>query len=270
MRELNRNGAGRAAIVAALLLSCWAGPSSAEPPRQGLLGDIVERVAVAAKQHRAPAVLFDIDDTLLLTGSRTKAILRDMVAEKDSPYASLKAGVEKLDPFTMPHGVVDVARGLGVSDEGQLKKIREYWLKRFLTGDYLLSDLPLPGAIVFVRRLQAAGACVYYITSRAPHKMKQGTEMALEKLGFPLDGKTARLLMNDEPNLPGPEFKAKKTRQLAASGEVVACFENEPENLNVMHAAAPGATAVYLDTVHTKNAPPLAAGLPSIKDYTGP
>jgi hypothetical protein len=260
----------RTAGVVGLLLACCLGLASAEPGPAGLLGGIVERAAAAAKQHKSPAVMFDIDDTLLLTGSRTKAILLEMVAEKDSPYAALKAGVEKLDPFAMPHGVVDVARGLGVDDEAQLKRIREYWLKKFLTGDYLLSDLPLPGAIDFVRRLQAAGASVYYITSRAPQKMREGTEKALKQLGFPLDGKTSHLLMNDDPNLPGSEFKSKKTRQLAASGEVVACFENEPENLNVMHAAAPGATAVYLDTVHTKNAPPLAGSFPSIKDYTGP
>jgi hypothetical protein len=236
--------------------------------QSAVLTQVLDQTAALTKQSKSPAVLFDLDDTLLLTGGRTKAILKELAQEFPAEWAGLKPAIDKLEPARMPHGVVDVARGLGITDENKLKAVRALWLKRFLPNEHLLDDQPLPCAADYVKKLEKAGATVYYVTSRSASKMKDGTEKALRHFGFPLDGKTSILLMNAEVNLPGTAFKAKAAKQVSATHSIVALFENEPANLNVWHDAVPSATAVYVDTVHTKGAPPLAPGLPVIKGFS--
>jgi len=47
------------------------------------------------------------------------------------------------------------------------------------------------------------------------------------------------------------EFKKSQFRPLAALGEVVGVFENEPANINAMADAFPNAKAIFLDTIHS-------------------
>ncbi|MBI3893499.1 MAG: HAD family hydrolase [Candidatus Wallbacteria bacterium] len=230
-----------------------------------LLAGILAETAKAAAAGKSPAVAFDIDDTLLLTAPRTKAILLEFAGKHAERYPGFADQVSRLDPNTMPHGIAEVLKLLEIGDQERVTELKKYWLPRFLSNDYLTFDWPLPGSLEFIVGLRAKGAAVFYVTARSPEKMREGTEKALRHFGFPLDER-AQLLMNDT-HKPAPEFKGKRTAELAKTHRMTGLFENEPDNINAMHRADPKAQAVFLDTVHGNAAGPVDEGVPWIKNY---
>ncbi|HEY9721210.1 MAG TPA: hypothetical protein V6D47_04305, partial [Oscillatoriaceae cyanobacterium] len=66
------------------------------------------------------------------------------------------------------------------------------------------------------------------------------------------------------------QFKAAQTRTLEQRGTIVGCFDNEPGNVNAFQQAAPGATVVYLETVHSPNAPSVAPGIARLTSFADP
>jgi hypothetical protein len=50
-------------------------------------------------------------------------------------------------------------------------------------------------------------------------------------------------------------------------GRVVAAFDNEPANCNVLHSLYPDAHVVHVATQHMPGAPALDAGVPTISDF---
>ena len=61
----------------------------------------------------------------------------------------------------------------------------------------------------------------------------------------------AVLMMKPDPQIPDVDFKRDAVAGVAGLGEVVAVFENEPANLNVLLAGFPRARGVFLDTIHS-------------------
>ena len=53
-----------------------------------------------------------------------------------------------------------------------------------------------------------------------------------------------------------------------AYGSVVAVFENEPRNINLLHDHFPDALAFYIDTKHSSGAPPVEAGITHFPDFS--
>jgi hypothetical protein len=73
--------------------------------------------------------------------------------------------------------------------------------------------------------------------------------------------------MKPSHSLPDAQFKAAVVTQVRALGEVVALFENEPANLNLLHQAFPEALAVFVDTIHSPHAPPVTQAAHRIRDF---
>ena len=63
------------------------------------------------------------------------------------------------------------------------------------------------------------------------------------------------------------EFKRFEAPKLARVGNVVASFDNEPENQTFL-AQFPGSISVLVDTQRANGAPPLDAGVQVIEDFT--
>src|SRR5262249_24471735 len=141
------------------------------------------------------------------------------------------------------------------------------WYKRFFTDDYLAHDRPVAGAAEYVRAVHEAGALVYYLTGRDEKGMGRGTRASLVAHQFPPEG--ARVILRLKPRFEEMDlvFKRRVLSELHELGPVVAAFENEPANANLFAEHFPEAVEVFLDTIHSPEAPPLLDRIVVVKDF---
>jgi hypothetical protein len=226
-----------------------------------LLAELLERARSA--RLRPPVFIYDLDSTLFSTAPRNLAILRAFVAEVGAP-PELDALIARLAPADLGWNPVDDLRARGFRHDGTLDRLRKFWRRRFFAEAYLRHDVPIVGAVAYVRASHDAGAHVVYLTGRDEPGMGRGTVRALHEHGFPLGADRATLRMKPsaaERDLPW------KTRAIADLEGVVAAFENEPANANLFAERFPDAGVVLLDTVCSPDAPPLRAGIARVRDY---
>ena len=67
--------------------------------------------------------------------------------------------------------------------------------------------------------------------------------------------------------MPDEDFKRLAAPELARVGHVIAAFDNEPANCNVMLAHYPDAHVVFVDTQHMPGAPELGTGVCVVRDF---
>ena len=67
--------------------------------------------------------------------------------------------------------------------------------------------------------------------------------------------------------MPDEAFKRLTAPELARVGHVIAAFDNEPANCNVMLAHYPDAHVVFVDTQHMPGAPELEPGVHVVRDF---
>jgi len=141
-----------------------------------------------------------------------------------------------------------------------LDAFRPYWRARFFQSDVCQWDVPVRGAVGYVRRAAATGAHLAYVTAR-PEEMRPGTLFTLGRHQFPLPGSRVELLMKADGEETDEEFKRSTHRHLKERGRVVAAFDNEPSHANDYRASFPGATVVLLATGHSGRVSALAPGI---------
>jgi hypothetical protein len=139
--------------------------------------------------------------------------------------------------------LVDTLKGIGVTDDDLTKLASDFWLAYFFTNEYCTKDQPNPGATKYLLLLTRAGAKIVYLTGRDIPRMGPGTKENLRRNRFPMDPNDALLIMKSDPNEDDLAFKESQFASIAAKGEVLGVFENEPANINSMADAFPGADA---------------------------
>jgi phosphoglycolate phosphatase-like HAD superfamily hydrolase len=231
------------------------------------LSRTLERIrAYASTGPAAPAVcIFDLDSTLYSTQERNLAILREYVARPEAP-ATLRQIVDALDASCMNWNPMEDVYERGFTDERGQRALRRYWFERFFSNEYVKHDLPMPGAVEYVRAVHEAGAFVVYLTGRPDKPMGEGTRASLLTHGFPLDER-ARLVLKPEFGEHDLAFKRRALEEIRPVGPVLAAFENEPANANLFHDAFPDADIFFLETVCSPDPPPLRERILRVKDF---
>ena len=84
-----------------------------------------------------------------------------------------------------------------------------------------------------------------------------GSFASLRDLGFPIGLPGTELVLKPDAQMPDEAFKRMQGPALERVGKVVAIFDNEPGNCNVLGQHFPDAHSVLLDTQHLPGAPPL-------------
>lgn len=235
--------------------------------QDGLCRQVVARVKALAGAGEKPIVIFDLDDTLFDTRSRTLAILRTFPDEPRLRALALEA---------IKHGLPETLANAGYSPEeieGPLgEKIRRHWSYGFFKDESLRLDTPIPGGVEFVNALSDAGAHVYYVTGRKVTAEKLSREV-LAAAGFPVEPH-ATLVLKPIPASGAPKeetsaFKGRVTREtIAQQGTIVAAFDNEPGNCNEFRRSIPeGARSVFVETLWPAESPDLVGGIDTIPDF---
>ena len=224
------------------------------------------RAHATAGQSPAAVCIFDLDSTLYSTQERNIAILREYVARPEAP-AELRQIVESLDAAEMNWNPMEDVYERGFTDARGQKALRRYWYERFFTSEYVKHDLPLPGAVDYVRAVHDAGACVVYLTGRPHLAMGEGTRASLAAHRFPIGGERAQLFLKPDFSEQDLVFKRRACEEIRAIGPVYAAFENEPANANLFHDAFPDAEIFFLETVCSPDPPALREKIVRVKDF---
>ncbi|WP_437742442.1 HAD family hydrolase [Sorangium sp. So ce1504] len=225
--------------------------------RTRLLRSIVERAA--DRSEGPPVIVFDLDGTLMDNRPRVVAILHELAEEwrRKHPYAA--ALLERASPDGIVYGFQDNLRQLGVHDEALHLHAFDFWRARFFNDPHIRHDVEVPGASQYARDCHAAGATLVYLTGRDLPKMALGSFASLRDLGFPIGVIGTELVVKPRFEMPDTEFKRSVAPQLSRLGRVIAVFDNEAANCNLLLGCHPRCTAVFLDTQCAPDPPPLDA-----------
>jgi beta-phosphoglucomutase-like phosphatase (HAD superfamily) len=214
-----------------------------------------------------PVVVFDLDGTLMDNRPRTCVILREFAARCRGRDDALAERLEIAQPEDLAYLLSDSLERMGAHRTELVAEMHAFWRERFFADAHLVHDVPVPGAVEFTRACYDAGALLVYLTGRDLPLMGTGTFQSLRDLGFPIGVPATELVLKPDASMPDEAFKRLAAPDMARVGRVVATFDNEPANCNVLLAHYPDAYVVYVDTQHMPGAPPLDPGVCIVGDF---
>lgn len=229
------------------------------------LAEIIKAAERTVLSKDKPVLLFDLDDTLIDTRHRKMAILKEL-AEQPAADGKMSDLLRTASLKHIKYRVKDTLAALGIFDEAFVKEAERYWWERNFTDAYIEYDLPIPGAVRFVNWLHRKGSQIIYLTGRPEPTMIKGTKINLKQLEFPL-GEDVLLLMKPDAAMDDFDYKKAVMQEIAQMGPLIAAFENEGHNLNMMAEHFPDAFMVLLDTICSPNQPKIPEDSYVIKDY---
>lgn len=229
-----------------------------------VLGELLERAS--ARGGPAPVLVFDLDGTLMDNRPRVVRILHELGENWSSRFPEAAACCTKATAELIGYGFQENLRRLGVDPELHDEGF-DYWKSRFFTDDALQHDIEVPGAAAFVRACYDAGAIIVYLTGRDLPKMALGSFASLRDLGFPIGVVGTELVVKPTFEMPDTAFKREVAPALSRLGRVVATFDNEPANCNLMLEFHPDSAALLLDTQAAPNPPPLDPRVLVVEDF---
>lgn len=212
----------------------------------------LNRILRLVRTGERPVVVVDLDDTLFSMSARHIAIFREYGRQHGVPLMEL-IGPEHLTSWNKSKILVDNLGLDRVWFERHKDEIEAFWSARFFTDSYIAYDMPLPGAAEYLRTLHEAGAHIVYLSGRYGRSMTEGTLQSLRRHHFPIPDQGRVTLMLKPPayepvHRPGFSFddrvkeshrsdvrsKEAAIPEIQKLGDVVACIDNEPANINLL------------------------------------
>jgi hypothetical protein len=234
--------------------------------------DVLDRVRAARKAGHEAVAVFDIDGTILNPAARTRDIfsrgLEGPGAVVTPEQPALAEQIRSLPLAQHAYAPESTLARAGIVDTAFVRALKTRWVQDFFSNRFLLDDEPIPGAVRYIDSLYAAGCTVVYFTGRDSPRMLGGTAEALQERGFPVCIPRAPLVMKHDPKQNDFAYKQGALDAIAALGEVVAVFENEPRNIDLLHDRFPKALAFFLDQPHASDTPPVEPGIARHPDFT--
>lgn len=232
-----------------------------------LLDAVLAKTQAVVNAGKAqPVVVFDLDATLFDNRPRNIAIFRAWAIQPKHLGTPVALKVMGLKAEQTEYRYADTLKKIGITDKAIVDDFGAFWLDRFFT-EWTVHDQAMPGGPSYVQALHKAGAFVVYLTGRDAPRMLTGTTQSLMLWGYPLGQPRTQLIMKPHRKIDDEVFKDSVMSSLRKTGEVIAFFDNEPGNVNLMKKAFPQASVIFLKTMHRPDAPKVDAGIPSIPDF---
>lgn len=232
------------------------------------LAEVIAVIKERTAGNRSTLAIFDLDGTLFDNRTRTIFILREISEKFNEKVPQLSRAFETFQALSIVDYSLDVTlKRMGVTRPGEKAFIRQEWAKRFFSDEYQKYDMPILGAKAYVDRVHKAGATVIYLTGRDVGRMLVGTTEVLRLYGFPVGVAGTMTIVKKEFEQDDELFKKEVSEYIDRLGEVVAVFENEPANSNILQARFPGAASFFVLTQHRPDAPALSRKVQKIKDF---
>ena len=233
--------------------------------RRELLERIIARSAERDGKAR-PLIVFDLDGTLMDNRPRVTAILHELAHTWREAHPAAAERLAAARHEEIHYGFSDNLTRLGVH-EALHEAAARFWHERFFYDGYIRHDVAVAGAVEFATRCYHAGASLMYLTGRDLPNMSLGTFASLRDLGFPIGVVGTSLVTKPAFDIPDDTFKRDVGPLLERVGPVLAVFDNEPGNCNVLLSHHPRCLSVLVDTQHAPDPPDLAAGVAVIDSF---
>lgn len=223
--------------------------------RTRLLNSIVEQAG--DRSEGTPVIVFDLDGTIMDNRPRVVAILHELAEEWRRQHPEASDRMARASAEHIVYGFQENLHRLGITDEALHPIAFEFWKARFFNDPHIRHDIEVAGARDYVRACYAAGATIVYLTGRDLPNMALGSFASLRDLGFPIGVVGSELVVKPRFEMPDSEFKRSVAPQLSRLGRVIAAFDNEPMNCNLLQESHPRCTTVFVDTQYAPNPPSL-------------
>ena len=228
--------------------------------------------AVVAGSHKKPGapppvIVFDLDGTLFDNRPRSLAILHELASRWREREPEAATNLARATSEQLAYLLTESLANVGVTRTDLVAEAEVFWRERFFVDQYLKHDQPLPGAVQFAKDCYAAGALLLYFTGRDLPLMGAGTFASLRDSGFPIGVVGTELVLKPDAAMPDEAFKRLIGPDLARVGDVIAIFDNEPGNCNVLGEHFPSADSCFVDTQHLPGAPALSPSVKVILDF---
>lgn len=160
-----------------------------------------------------------------------------------------------------------VAAGVAPDEAAELTEaFRPFWLEHFFANEFVVHDLPLPGAARFARALADAGVWVTYLTGRSDIQ-RPATLGNLRRYGFPIDEAGAGLLTKPDEGTTDGEWKRRGFAELTRTHRLVGFIDNEPGHIHYANDTFGDAMVVWMQTDHSPNARIPGSEVPRIRGF---
>lgn len=214
--------------------------------------EILQTILTLRAENVRTLCVFDLDSTLFNVSTRTQKILHEFAeAHTETQRREDLLSIE-IHPREWGLKETLIRAGFKMDEHLDLhQNLRDFWVERFFTNEYLHYDVPYKGAVRFVQKLHEFGLSVKYLTGRDVARMGRGTLEVLLKWGFPvLDGE---LYLKPHRSMNDEEFKFDWVKNLTQDKDLkIFFFENEPVNINAIGRLLPDITIVYMNTTHSR------------------
>ena len=234
--------------------------------KASLLRRIIAR-CVRAPGAQTPVVVFDLDGTLMDNRPRTLAILRELSGQWESKDPQAAAKLRSASLTDLAYLLTDSLGNLGIHQSDLVAQAELFWRERYFGDDWLKHDVALDGSVAFAKACYEAGAILVYLTGRDLPMMGTGSFRSLRDLGFPIGVPGTELVCKPDAAMPDEAFKRLEAPKLARVGVVVAVFDNEPGNCNILLEQNADCDSIFVDTQHLPGAPPLDPKVQVIDDF---
>jgi hypothetical protein len=215
----------------------------------------------------SPAVVFDLDGTLMDNRPRTLAILKELAHELRGESHSAAERIAAAEAEELAYLLGDSMKKLGIEHPALVERAETFWKTRFFSDHYLKHDIAIAGSVELAKACYEAGAVLVYFTGRDLPLMGLGSFQSLRDLGFPIGVVGTELVCKPDAKIPDELFKRAEGPKLRRIGRVVAAFDNEPANCNAFLEMNPDAEVVFVDTQHLPGAPPLDPRIHVVTDF---
>ncbi|GAB2495896.1 hypothetical protein [Algoriphagus taiwanensis] len=224
---------------------------------------------------KLPIVIFDLDDTLFSTARRNLIIIQNFAADQGEKYPDFAKLAAKLTLKDMNWSVSFALTQAGLDPQSSsLQPFLAYWGNCFFTNEYVLFDLPNPGAVSFANACHDAGAMIFYLTGRHEgdpglnNGMGQGTTLSFTERGFPYWRGRCELNLKINKSEKDVDYKSRVIADvLSLKGEVIATFDNEPANSALYAQKFPQAKNFWMKTTWNPDDKASTDGLYVISDF---
>lgn len=210
-------------------------------------------------EGRSCVGVFDLDSTLFDVSPRIQRVLFEFSQSPEirNHHPELSRELSVLKVFQSDWGIRSaLARsGLLVELPEVQNLARVFWRQKFFSNEYLVHDIPYPGAVHFVQALYHTGCSIVYLTGRDAPRMGEGTLEGLRRWGFPIETARSQLILKPKAGLDDRQFKSDQFVQFKPFDRVW-FFENEPANLRFVRASHPEVLGVFIESTHSGQEPP--------------
>lgn len=219
----------------------------------------IKDLSLAKKNN--PLVIFDLDSTLFDVAPRLEKVLTDIGLEPvmQEKFPRAVPYFKNIKTQRQDWGFVEVLQRAGVAHDNHdlFKTVRQLWIEKFFSNEYIHFDVPYQGSVEFVRKIEQLKVPIVYLTGRDIKRMERGSREVLLKWNFPLDDKSSRLVLKPDREMNDAFFKRDWIHNhIANNKSPVFLFENEPVNINLIAKELPDVELVFFDSTHSRKETP--------------